>query len=414
MYKMTIAICTSNYASEVGGIATFNQHLSFILSRAGHHVIVLYPDHKSSEEEDSVIVKGLITEVCLKRSYTFLKKEWQSYFTPGGFDAPGWIALGLAMRQWLLENQLSRKIDVLEVSDYGGIGIFLCHKDLPPVVVTGHGSLLQYSRYNYARKDDHYKTITRLEELSFQKADAIIAHSPLNEADLEQLFGREIDFTDMPWEDNSSSIQEDGIIGEMVVVGGMQPIKGVYVMAEAMCLLKQAAPSIRVRWIGGDTWLAPGQEQMSTYLNNKYPQCWQSNLHWTGALNPMATKQAIARASLVIIPSVFETYNYVALEAAAMGKAIIISEGAGASWLFTHEQDAWIIPADDHQKLAEAIVLLSEQPVLCRKIGANAKAMLKDMFDEQSSVEDRIMIYKKAIRFVKVKGYAFQELEAYL
>ena len=128
-------------------------------------------------------------------------------------------------------------IDIIEVSDYGGLGIFLTDDALPPVVLTGHGSLLQYSRYNFTRDDEHAAVIRKLEHASYTYAQAVIAHSPLDQEDLKILFNRNIDLALIPWEwPEHTPLQNT--MDKMVVLGGLQPIKGIYELAGALQLLK--------------------------------------------------------------------------------------------------------------------------------------------------------------------------------
>ncbi len=411
---MTICIATDGFPPQVGGIATFNQHLVTILIAAGHKVIVLYVGYDAArDQEDQTIHDGNLVRIILKNSYFKHIDEWKQYFKPGGFDAPYWIATGLAMRQWLLKNQEDHQIDIIEASDYGGFGIFLVDKKLPPIVITGHGSLLQFSRYNYSRSDDNFKVVVKLEQLSFLHADMVIAHSELNQHDLEKIFNREIELARIPWSLPTNQIEKIPSNHQLLVVGGLQPTKGVYNMAEALELLRSKAPGIRLLWIGNDTWLAPGQKQMSAYLQKKYPASWQQNFLWKNTQDFIQTQKQIAGAALIIIPSSFETFNYIALEAAFYKKPVIITTGTGVASVFKHSEDAWIIPPDNSLALADAINLLLNDPVLCEQLGEKARVTLSEKFIPAKILEDRIRIYENAITnrrnriFDKTQGYSF-------
>lgn len=278
---MNVCIATSNYIPDIGGIVTFNRNLCSLLNRFDHRTIILYIGYNAKgTDEDEIIHEGRLVRVILKKTYLKYRNEWSAYFRPHGLDAPNWIAMGLAMKEWLLSNSRAYYIDIIEATDYGGIGIFLCHADLPPVVLTGHGSLLQYSRYNYTIKDDHYKAIKRLEELSFLHADAIIAHSPLDQSDLQNLFQRKVELAPIPWSNDPSVTNKAVLKDKFLTIGGLETIKGIYDMVEAMELMKKKSVSIEVTWIGRDTWLAPHHQKMSLFLQKKYPGIWQKNFKW--------------------------------------------------------------------------------------------------------------------------------------
>ena len=395
---MTICIATDGFPPQVGGIATFNQHLVNLLTGAGHKVVVLYIGYTArDQEEDLIIREGNLVRVVLQKTYFKFIREWKPYFKPGGFDAPNWIAIGLSMREWLQNNHKQYEIDIIEASDYGGCGVFLVDKDIPPVVVTGHGSLLQFSRHNYTKIDDHFKVVAKLEELSFVHADAVIAHSHLNQRDLETLFKRDISLATIPWSFPPNPDEKVVSNDQLLVIGGLQPIKGIYDTAKAMQELRSKSPGTRLTWIGNDTWLAPGQQQMSVYLQKTYPDIWQQNLSWKNTQDFAHTQMQIAGAALIIIPSCFETFNYVALEAAYYKKPILATSGTGASAYFKHGHDAWVIPPNDPGALASAIIYLSENPELKIQLGANAYTTLVQKFTAVKMLEERMHIYETAI-----------------
>lgn len=400
---MTICIATDGFPPQVGGIATFNKHLVSLLTDAGHKVIVLYMAY-NSEENDQIITEGLLTKVILRKAYQEHYRGWKRYFRPGGYDAANWIAIGMAMRQWLLSNYNEFNIDVIEASDYGGCGIFLCDGSLPPVVITGHGSLMQLSRYNYSNNDDSYRVVCKLEELSFIHADAVIAHSQVNKLDLEKLFKRHIESVTIPWINKDEGGNGSVVKNKLLVIGGLQPAKGIYTMAAAMELISVKQPGVILEWIGGDTWLAPGQQKVSAYLEKNYPSVWQHNFTWKNEQSHSTTQQYLSSASLVIIPSDFETFSYVAVEAAVYKKAIVITERTGASGLFTHGQDAWIVPANDPASLAEAILHLLSDPGLCKQLGESAYKKIQHELRKEKIVTERLAVYNTAIQSQKQKG----------
>lgn len=394
---MTICIATSNFPPQTGGIASFYGHLSLLLHQQGHHVVILMPDENAAlNEEDEVLMKDGITKVLLRKKYSEYRNYYGSYFPPGGLNAPSWIAMGLAMKEWLQQNQQSFFIDIIEASDYGGIASFLSIPSLPPVVVTGHGSFTQLSRYNVVKNNLHSWLVLMLEKTAMQEAAAIIANSPQNKADLQNLTGRKIEFSTVPFEQLTpeNNTPENGAV---LVIGGLQKVKGAITTAEALRFVDRENNKIQINWVGGDTYTAPGSMKMSLYLEKTFPDSWNKKLVWLPEKTNAEVIELIAKAAIVLIPAEWETFNYVALEAASLHKAIIITNQTGASYLFTHGLDAWIIPANDPKRLADAILHLSANPELCQTLGQNAAVMVKNVFDKKAITEERIAIYRQTI-----------------
>src|SRR5688572_21129761 len=147
---MTICLATTMYFPRTGGIPAYYLHLTRNLLSEGHSVLVLTIDLSLSPDEDQVEkMPGNCKKIVLKRSFTKYYNQYFPYVRPGGYAAYEWIAAGLAMRDSLKQIHRSFDIDVIETMDYGGIGIFLSDRDLPPLIVNAHSSVSQLTRYNY-------------------------------------------------------------------------------------------------------------------------------------------------------------------------------------------------------------------------------------------------------------------------
>jgi len=393
---MTICIATSNFPPQTGGIATFYSHLAALLVKEGHTVIVLMAED-NKEKKDEVVTTDGFRIVLLREKYQAFRAQYAPYFAAGGLDAPGWIAAGMAIKDWLMHYHKAYGIDIIEVSDYGGMGIFLKTANLPPVVITGHGTFTQLSRYNSVIEDDQTTVIRRLELLSLQKADAVIAPSPSNQADLAQLSGRIVEFTTAPWVSKTKKVPTTS--HKMIfTAGGLQKIKGAITLAAAINSCANQNEPIQACWAGGDTFTAPGATRMSEYLEKQFPAIWNKQFTWLKELTHAGSMAKMEEAEIVVIPSEWETLNYLALEAAAMGKPIILTATTGAVYLFEQEETALIVPANDPQQLAMAILRLQKDDSLKERLGRNAEAMINRVFIEKKITDERINVYEQAIR----------------
>lgn len=396
---MTICIATDAFYPQIGGIATFYGNLTELLLQQGHRIIILTLSHDEQQalEEDEIIEERAYTKVVLKQSFYKQYYHYRKYFRPGGYMAPYWLAIGASMRQWLLQNHKAFDIDVVEVTDYGGIGFFLCDEQLPPVAVTGHGCLAQYASYNFTGNGEQVRLIQKLERLSFQYADSIIAHSPLNRQDLQQLSRREVLFATAPWivkdQQPAAAAKKNGFL----VVGGMQVVKGAITMAEAMEVCARAEPEMKLYWIGTDFFVAPGQQRMSHYLQKKHPRTWGKNFIWLDEQDRGETQKMLSGSMAVVVPSDWETFNYVALEAASSARPLVITDKAGAVYLFAHGKDALIVPAKDPQALADALLRLSSDPALRDELGRNSQVLINKVFNPETIVRGRLQAYEKTI-----------------
>lgn len=388
---MNICLITLNSLHEPGGLSTYYSQFARLLADAGHQVFILSPEPESAPDEtDEQTVNGLITTITLKGAYAREKQKWSPYFRPGGFDLPHWVAIGFSCRSWLLNHCQSLKIDVIQVPDYGGIGAFLNDATLPPVLVFGHGCLLQITAYNSYRKNDtQLSLLMELEKKAFKLADGIATHSSMNQAALEKITGRTVALTLPPWTGITMELAEKPS-GEIVIASSLQPIKGAMITAAALDLIRTSHPEIKISWYGTDTFSGKGSQSVIAEIRRQFPQVADQQFLWKGPLQREQLLEKITSAAIVVIPSEWETLSWTAIEAAAMGKPIIITETAGAAGLFKNGEQALVIKGSDPQALANALTALCADPQKAADLGRAARELIAEILKPDRIVSNRL------------------------
>lgn len=92
-----------------------------------------------------------------------------------------------------------------------------------------------------------------------------------------------------------------------------------------------------------------------------------------------------------------------AIEAAAMGRALVLTDIRGCREVARHEVEGVLVPVRDGEALAAAITDLVDDPGLRQRLGAAARARALNTFDEQRVKEIVVASYR---RLLASKGYA--------
>lgn len=401
---MTICIATSNYTPDIGGIATFSRRLAKILATAGHTIIILTIDLTTEviEPDSHEKIENNILIIRLKKSFRTKYIYYKKYFKEGSIDAPYWIATGLAMQEWISNNYKSYNINVIEASAYGGIGAFLIEKKYPPVLLSGHGAFFQYKQINKNKENVQTKLVEKLELLAFKKANGIISHSPLSKEDIEQYTTTKVhlariaflpDYNTMI--DNDSELLPDKKYA--LVVGGLQQLKGTFALFDALNNIEFKQNDLTIIWAGSDHFYQKTGRLMSVELAIKYPDIWNKKIFWENNPSDFRLASLYKNASFIIIPTIWESFNVISLEAAFFKKAIIITETTGSSYLFEHKENAIVIKPEDSQGLAKAITELNNSNELCLRLGEASYNSMTVYFSINKIAEERIGIYNKTI-----------------
>jgi D-inositol-3-phosphate glycosyltransferase len=82
-----------------------------------------------------------------------------------------------------------------------------------------------------------------------------------------------------------------------------------------------------------------------------------------------------AAASAVIVPSDYESFGMVALEAMASGTPVIASEVGGLAFLVRDKETGFLVPSRDAVALAEGIATILSEPQKRELLGRNAVAL---------------------------------------
>ena len=393
---MTICLCSVIPYDTTGGASTFNRHFINLFRKQGQSILFLTIGNAADAALADAVSRpdAHYTKVVLNKSYYSLFHNFKKYFRPGGSNAPRFLAAGYAMRQWLVTHHKKYGIGIIEVSDGGGLGTFLADAALPPVVLGGHGSNLQISRYDHTAFDEQGALLKMMELQSYRYCDSIITHSLMNRKDLQQFTSRPVVICRIPFEPEVFFPREE--LGTPLVAGSLRFLKGPVLLAESLNILLQKKKPVKMAWIGEDSGSVKGHDSAARYLQQEYGRVWNHLLYWKGAMTPGELLKEMASAKFVVVPSVWETFSYAALEAASFGKAILITRGAGASELFTDGVDA-IVVDPDKSSLAAGILRLDEDHLLRTRLGTNAQDMVARNFRSEEIVKERLTIYGQII-----------------
>ena len=102
-------------------------------------------------------------------------------------------------------------------------------------------------------------------------------------------------------------------------------------------------------------------------------------------------------ADVVVIPSLYESFNIVSLEARALQKPIICSAVGGLNEVVDDGVDGIKFTPEDHRELAEKIIFLLKNPKIAKKLGKNGRDKVLQKFSISRAADETLEVYEKAI-----------------
>ncbi len=176
----------------------------------------------------------------------------------------------------------------------------------------------------------------------------------------------------------------------LLFVGRIEPIKGVENICRALALLKDNTPNmldqLSIQIVGGND---PFDEE----VRRLQALCRQLDLDdivkFAGAKDQDILPYYYNAAEALIMPSDYESFGMVALEAMACGTPVIASQVGGLAFLVQDDITGYHVPVREPEALAERIHLLLSDPHHRQRMGQQARRMAEGYC--WASVVDQLM-----------------------
>lgn len=125
---------------------------------------------------------------------------------------------------------------------------------------------------------------------------------------------------------------------------------------------------------------------------------------FAGARNGVA---AMAAFDIFALPSRYEAFPYVLLEAAARGLPIVMTETGGAHSVVRHEENGFVVPQDQIEFLAARLGQLAGDPELVRRMSKCSQSVALE-FSVDNMVEQTLGVYASALTLPAESIRAYQ------
>ena len=164
----------------------------------------------------------------------------------------------------------------------------------------------------------------------------------------------------------------------ILYVGRIEPLKGIDTLLEAFALLNKESVlrshCLCLAIIGGEPDVTP--EQMSAEMARLRTLSESLGLGdlvtFLGRRDQDTLAYYYSASEAVVIPSHYESFGLVALEAMACGRPVVASETGGLAYLVRHGETGFHIPAGDSESLAARLRELLEDQDLQERLGRQA------------------------------------------
>jgi glycosyltransferase involved in cell wall biosynthesis len=374
--ELTVMMLTWEFPPRIiGGISPHVYYLSRNLAKNGVKVYVVTCDFPGAPQQE--IIDGV--EVF----------RVDSYKNPSP-DFATWVYLmnvNMQKEAAALVNSLGGKVDIFHAHDWlvANAGIGLKHVFRKPLLTTIHST--EIGRRNGIHFD-YERMIHETEAWLTYEAWRVICCSDYMVSHVKWAFGLPTDklvmipngvdaevYTRIEHEDLSNFRSKFALPEEKIVlfVGRLVYEKGVHVLINAVpkVLEKVNAKFIIV----GNGYM---KEQLSNIVKN---MGLAHKVHFTGFVDDETLRKLQKCADVSVVPSLFEPFGIVALEAMAAKSPVVVSDTGGLSEIVEHEVTGVKVYANNPESLTWGItkVLLDEN--FAKRIKENAYKKVQEKYN---------------------------------
>lgn len=175
----------------------------------------------------------------------------------------------------------------------------------------------------------------------------------------------------------------------IVFAGRLVHEKGVQTLLDAVRLLRSAHPAVRLVVAGTGVHEATLQARARRL---RIARC----VDWLGFVAEDEVAALLGAADVVVVPSLYEPFGIVALEAAAAHAPLVVAETGGLIDLVTDGVATASFAPEDVDGLVAAILSVLADPVAARRVTRRADRVIRRDYTWQAVAAHTVEVYRRA------------------
>lgn len=359
---------------NIGGGGIVYKNLAKELKNEGHSIKVLAGNFRNNQVLSRI--EGMYedgVEVCFLPLLSFPQAESLNFST---YTLPTITGL-----MFLIRELIRSRHDVIHLHGFChlliDISAFICFLRGKKYLMTCHGIPKSPKTASLIWRTFFRIYLATIERLVVRKAATVttVSRYMLNECLKEGLVnkkmitipnGPNIDLLEIKSKPTNAIEEKYSLRGKRVIfsIGRLTLVKGFQYLIRAMERIAEESPET-VAIIAGSG------SSFGTLKNLIYDRGLSNNIKLIGYINEEVKAAFYERSDVFVFPSIEEPFGIALLEALDMHKPIVAFKAGSTQELIEDKKNCLLVPLGDHEKLAEAIILIMNDETLRKRLIAN-------------------------------------------
>jgi len=185
----------------------------------------------------------------------------------------------------------------------------------------------------------------------------------------------------------------------VLFVGRIEPLKGIDTLIEAIAIMAKKSITVCLSVIGGDP--TEDEDILNSEMGRLQTLREKFGLKHLVAFLGKRSQDTLpyyySAVEAVVVPSHYESFGMVALEAMACGTPVVASQVGGLAFLVQDGVTGFTVPVDDPQALAERLISILSDRELRQRLGEQAASFACE-YGWEKIASRVIRVYEDLIR----------------
>ncbi|MBN1827452.1 MAG: glycosyltransferase [Candidatus Eisenbacteria bacterium] len=392
--RFHVALVSQQYPPDpCGGIGVYTEQLARGLVGAGHAVtVVARGDRISTVWRDGVKVVRVPDEVVKARRLPLTHRVSRKN-----------LARAFAVQRALRRAHRQRRIDLVEAPVWDAEAFVTAVDGSLPLVIRLNTPMAVALETQGWRPTEDVRLACDMEWAMLERARGWVDTSGTIAGMLRNRFGvrgadvlvREIPFGVTARQARPEANEASGGDGSIhaLFVGRLEPRKGIDTLLAAARKALAENPRLHLVLAGS----IPDRTMAWRFFRSCGVPDARDRVRFLGRVGDAALQKLYAECDFFVAPSRYESFGIVYLEAMAHGKPVVACSAGGPARLVRDGETGLLVPPDDPEALAAAMLRLAGDRSLRLRLGVEAWRMTREEYDPEGMVRRSVEFYEEIL-----------------
>jgi glycosyltransferase involved in cell wall biosynthesis len=399
--RLTVCYLSSEYPPvRVNGIGRVVHSLATGMASAGHvvHVITRGEVHPRVDLEEGVWVHRMPVVPREPPSNPNVPRRLWEY--------------SAVVAEELIRIDERRPVDIVQAPNWDSEGVAVILDGRYRVVVGLYTPLLTLARVDpgvaaaLGGKDPTLAGMVALERFTYEQAAGLLACGPsvVDEIDAEyglSLRDGRLGLVPHGLPDRAAQGGAvDPTAGDgptILFVGRLEARKGIDLLLACATDLLRRYSDVTVVIAGDDSLLTPGGRTYRAEFEDTAPPSIAARVQFLGPVDDAALSALYARCDVLVVPSRFESFGLMLLEAMMYAKPVVAAAVGGMPEIVVDGETGLLVPPGDAGALGAALSRLIESPELRTSLGRAGRRRYEERYSQAAMVDGAVEFYRSLI-----------------